>query len=516
MSDIKKNSSKLCDQYEELTGTRSAFLTRAEQYSRMSLPYIMPSTKTSAAQNQHGYQGIGAEAVNSLANKIVMTLFPLGMPFYSLKFDDEIEKKLEVEKTDRTSLTAGLNKVVDLSLIEMQKLKLRPDLVTAAKHLIIAGNDLLVFTDKGTKVLGLNKYVCKRDPQGNLLRLITEEAVAFLTLPQNLKDAVKAANENGNQKEEELETLKLYTGYHLQENGTFTITQAIGDVDAGNKIEGVKPEMLPAIPNVWNLTSGEDYGRGLMEDHAGDFNVLEFLSEARARGAATMMDVKYLVRAGAMTDIDTLNKAPTGEFVLGNEDDISVLQLDKFADGRLIQDVMSEYQERISRAFLMLQSSIRDSERTTAFEIQKVANELDGSLGGIYSLLSVDMQLPIANQLLDRVDSDLLDGNFQPIITAGIDALGRNRELEKIGQYSEMMAIPNSWAEPVQARMDWDKYSEMVASNLSLDTSFLKPVEEVQQANQVESAGQTDQVLADSLASSAGAAMGKQMIEGKP
>lgn len=509
-----KMKSTLDVRYTELIGNRASFITRAEQYSKMSLPYILPNSKTSAAQNMHGYQGIGAEAVNHLANKIIMTMFPISMPFYTLKFDAEIEEEMEANNTDRISTTSALNKVVDLSLIEMQKLKLRPDLVTAAKHLIISGNDLLVFTKKGTKVLGLDKYAVKRDPQGNLLRLITCEDVVYLTLPPTIKMALRSKQKNP-AKKDEFEKLKLYTGYSLQEDGTFTIEQSVDDVVAITPITKVRPELVPAIPSTWNLTSGEDYGRGLMEDHSGDFHVLELLSEARARGAATMMDVKYLVRAGAMTDIDTLNKAPTGEFVIGNEDDIHILQLDKFADGKLIQDVMNEYQERISRAFLMIQNSIRDSERTTAFEIQKVANELDGSLGGIYSTLSVDMQLPIAYQLLDRVNSELLSGDFQPIITAGVDALGRNRELEKIQQYSEMMAIPQSWAEPLLKRMDWDKYSTLVASQLSLDTSFLISEDTVNKSTENESTGQTQQVLADSLASSTGSALGKQLIEGK-
>lgn len=509
-----KSKSTLESRYNELVGTRSSFLTRAESYSKMTLPYILPRSKTDSAQNKHGYQGIGAEAVNSLANKIVMTLFPIGLPFFSLKFDKEIEKELEAKNTDKTPLTARFNKIVDLAMIEMQKLKLRPDLVNAAKHLIISGNDLLVFTKKGTKVLGLDKWVIKRDPQGNMLRLITCEDVVYLTLPTAVKAMIRAAKQDPTKKEE-FEKLKLYTGYTLQEDGTFTIEQSVGDIKAIEPITSVDKKLVPAIPNVWNLTSGEDYGRGLIEDHAGDFHVLEFLSEARARGAATMMDVKYLVRVGAITDVETLNKAPTGEFVLGNADDITILQLDKFADGRLIQDVMKEYQERISRAFLMLQSSIRDSERTTAFEIQKVANELDGSLGGVYSLLSVDMQLPISYQLLEHVDDDLLDGSFEPIVTAGIDALGRNRELEKIQQYSEMMALPAAWADDIQKRMIWGNYSDLVSSQLSLDTSFLMPEEDVKAAEGNEGEGQTSQVLADSLASSTGTALGKQLIEGE-
>jgi hypothetical protein len=508
-----KLKSSLSTMYQSLVGDRSSFKERGESYSRKTLPYILPSTISSGAQNMHGYQGIGAEAVNHLSNKIVSTLFPVVEPFFSLKFDDEAEEKIEASGADRSELDVGLNKIVDMAIIQMNNLKLRPSLVTKIKHLIITGNACLVFTDRGVKLLGLNKYVVKRDPQGNLLKLITHEKVSYLSLPADLKLLVRV--QKVTKDKDENEVLDLYTGYCLQEDETFTITQAVGEYEAIKPITGIKPDNLPAVVGRWNATSGEDYGRGLVEDHSGDFHVLEFLSEARAKGAATMMDVKYLVRPGSLTDVDTLNKAGTGEFVQGMEDDISVLQLDKYADGRLIQDVMSEYQERIQRAFLMVNAAVRDSERTTAFEIQKVANELDLSLGGIYSTLSVEVQKPVAVNLLAKVDQKLVGGKFNPSIQTGIEALGRSRELEKIAQYSEMMALPASWAEPIQKRIDWTKYSNMISSNIALDTSFLIPEEEVQKSDESEQGAGTEGALAESLAKSAGNSLGKQMIEGK-
>ena len=43
------------------------------------------------------------------------------------------------------------------------------------------------------------------------------------------------------------------------------------------------PEMFcPYIPVVWNLSSGDNYGRGQVEDYAGDFIKLSELSAALA------------------------------------------------------------------------------------------------------------------------------------------------------------------------------------------------------------------------------------------
>lgn len=508
------NKSPISTRYSELEGVRSSFLTRGEQYSKMTLPYILPQTKSDGAQNKHGYQGIGAEAVNHLANKMVATLFPIAESFFKLGFDSDTQAELEQSDAIVAELDIGLNKIVDLAIIEMNKLKLRPDLISKAKHLIISGNAMLVFTDKGVKLLGLDKYVVKRDTCGNLLRVISKEKVSFLSLPPEMKEVLKV-KPNGKlaKNRDDNEELDLYTSYALQEDGTFTIEQAVDEFVAGEAKEGVKPEDLPAIVGRWNSTSGEDYGRGLVEDHSGDLHVLEFLSEARALGSATMMDVKYLVRPGSLTDIESLNKAPTGEFCQGMPEDIAVLQLDKFADGRLIQDVMQEYQQRISRAFLMLQSQIRDSERTTAFEIQKTANEMDLSLGGVYSTQVVDWQLPVANQLLSKVNTKLVDAEFEPQIKSGLAALGRASELEKLGQFSEMMALPQAWPEELRRNTDWDLYSNLVASNISLDISFIKKADPEQETKEQESVEES--ALGESLAKSAGSSLGKQLIEGE-
>ena len=49
---------------------------------------------------------------------------------------------------------------------------------------------------------------------------------------------------------------------------------------------------------------------------------------------------------------------------------------------------MSKIEQRLSYAFLLNASVIRDSERTTAEEVRMTAQELQDSLGGIYGVLS--------------------------------------------------------------------------------------------------------------------------------
>ena len=73
-----KGSDSVADKYEGLCGTRSSFVRSAESYSKMTLPYIMPKNgnKNQEGRNQHGWQSIGAEGVNHLANRMTQALFP--------------------------------------------------------------------------------------------------------------------------------------------------------------------------------------------------------------------------------------------------------------------------------------------------------------------------------------------------------------------------------------------------------------------------------------------------------
>lgn len=506
---------KLNSQYMLLASDRSSYLERGRQYSKMSLPYVLTDEgKQSGATNMHGWQGIGAEAVNHLSNKVVEALMPVAESFFTLDVDPDTDMELQEAGFDKTKLAMYFNKITDNAMRHMLKLQIRVKLIELERHLIISGNGALVISDEGAKVLGLDRFVCKRDSWGKILIAITEECITYEELTTNVKALIDIER-----KDKPTETnglLKMYTGYHRQ-GDEYIITQTVNGHPTMEP-NTVPAKLLPIIIPRWNSTSGEDYGRGLMEDHAGDFHVIEFLSEARARGAATMMDVKYLVRPGSLTDVATMNKAKTGDFIQGVEDDIVAFQLDKFADGDLIQNVMQEYTDRIGRAFMVLSASVRDSERTTKFEIQKLANELDLKLGGVYSAQTAELQTPLANQLLDMVSSDLLDEldiDLEPLVVTGIEALGRAQELEKLITYSEMMMLPQNWPEALQEKTDWDLYSEVIASNLSLDVGWLiqETEEDKADANEEEIQNQAGGKFADAMASSAGNELGKQMTE---
>ena len=57
----------------------------------------------------------------------------------------------------------------------------------------------------------------------------------------------------------------------------------------------------------------------------------------------------------------------------------------------------------MSYAFLLHTAIQRDAERVTAQEIRYMAEQLETAMGGVYSLLSQEFQLPLVKILMKRM-----------------------------------------------------------------------------------------------------------------
>lgn len=486
----------LASKYAEEAKRRENTLARARDYSSMTLPSIVPYTLADKNvdnridTSQSEWQSFGAQAVNNLANRIVMTLFPPSRSFYKLEFSSDMKDELMQANWDTDDLATSLSQIESDSMQYMDEMVPRDLDIRTAKHLIISGNYLHYYPnrDKPAIGIGIDQYVVKRDTRGTLLLCIVEEIKALDSLPEDVQEKVRDTPEGRNLKGSE--EVKLYTGAKLDSPGRYVVHQECLGVKIGNEFR-VSEANLPFDVLGWNRTDGEDYARGLVEDHAGDMYVVQMLSEAIIKGMVLMADVKYFVKPGSMTDLQHLVTSPTGEFISGNIDDVGVLQLEKYASFDSIQSVLELYQRRLGTAFLLNSEVRRDAERVTAYEIRKDAAELETSLGGIYSHLSLVWQRPRAHRLLNKTlkksKTGLKLSDFNPKIVTGVEALGRVNELDKIMQFTEMLQMTNTWPKEILTRVKWDKFAQKVSAEISLDTSgFLMSSEEFAQMQQAQ------------------------------
>ena len=80
---------------------------------------------------------------------------------------------------------------------------------------------------------------------------------------------------------------------------------------------------------------------------------------------------------------------------------------------------------------------MRNADRVTAEEIRMLSQELESALGGLYSLLSNELQLPLVNRLLEVLNKTkklpkLPKDVVNPVIITGVEALGRGNDLQKL------------------------------------------------------------------------------------
>ncbi len=120
-----------------------------------------------------------------------------------------------------------------------------------------------------------------------------------------------------------------------------------------------------------------------------------------------------------------------------------------------------------------------------------MAQELESALGGVYSVLSQEFQLPLVNLLLQRLVKAKKMPKFpkdtvKPQIVTGIEALGRGQDLNKLAQFLEYLSPLGP--EAIMGNLNLDDYIDRLGASLGIDTSGLikTPEQKAQEAEQAQ------------------------------
>jgi hypothetical protein len=421
--------------YLELASQRLSFLQRARDCAELTIPTLVPPEGHSYATRYYTpFQGVGARGVNNLASKLLLALLPPNQPFFRMAVDTYLLKKQGGDDTLKTELEKALGEVERAIMTEVETSSIRVGAFEALKQLIVSGNSLIYVPDKGgMRVFKMDSYVVKRDPSGSVLYLVTKETISPVTLPKE----IRAITKSGDTTKEK--TLELYTAVCREEDGWY-VFQEINGIKIPGTIGKYALDKNPYIPLRYNRVDGEDYGRGFVEEYFGDLRSLEALTKAIVEGSAAASKVLFLVNPNGATRAKILAETPNGGFAAGNAADVTTLQLQKFNDFRVAQDTANQITQRLSFAFLLNSSVQRDAERVTAEEVRFMAQELESALGGAYSVMSQEFQLPLVNRLMDRMAKKgrlpkLPKDIINPMIVTGVEALGRGNDLNKLDMF---------------------------------------------------------------------------------
>lgn len=483
---------------------RRGMLTRFEDYAAVTIPKVcLPdNVDQNTASIQHDWTSVGAQAVNHLTNKIVLSLFRPGMPFFRLDPNKELRRQLDelgVTETDfRESLVAGEQDALKV----MDQKAIRPKLNELVKHLVVTGNVTLDLEDEDQpRVIGVRHYVAKRSISGRLIHVLIREKVLWDELSDDVQEAVPRPEV----KQGEHAYVQYIRWYH-HKGKKWYYTQHVDGFQLPEKFDKVYDEdTMPVHVLTWDLADEHDYGTGLVEDYAGDFGTLSTLSEAEIKAAILASDYRWLANPAGVGDISEFKTSTTGDVIMGVKDDLNLVALTSANGLELISKSADKVISRIGRAFLMSSAVTRDAERVTAEEIRMQAQELETSLGGVYSRLAVELQLPIAVWLLSQIDVTVKGTKLVPTIVTGLAALSRNAEAQQLQLFLQDMAVIATYPPELSGRLMLDAVMSTLASAHGIAPGkYVKPEQQYQQELAAQAQAQTEQI-ASQEASKAGA-----------
>lgn len=509
--------------YRSLLVTRNPFYAAAEKAAKLTIPSLLPPEGHAAGMQLYmPYQSVGARGINHLSAKLVLALFPPNAPFFKLDVTAEIKADLAEREDDvRTALEQKLAQYERVLLEDIESSGDRVVLSEALKQLLVTGNVLLYISREGSRLFTIDRYVVRRSPMGEPVEIVVRESFAREALPPEARDFMLANGLLREAPDFDDDSFDIYT--HLRRDGaTWTVYQEVQGLRLPGS-EGTYPrDKSPWLPLRLIKVDGEDYGRSYVTEYIGDLHTLEALSQAIVEASVAGARVLFLVKPNSLTRERDLATAPNAAIVTGDANDVSVIQMQKFSDLRVARETMDTIENRLQFAFLLHSAIQRSGERVTAEEIRVMAQELEDGLGGIYSLLTQELQLPyvrVRQGMLARTGKlpTLPKDAVKFTIVTGLQALGRGHDKTKLINY--LSTIGQLFGEQALARLNMREALERLALAEGVDTLRLLIPEEMfqqmqaQQQQQQQAMAMMEQLGPEALRQMGGAA---QQMQGNP
>jgi hypothetical protein len=485
--------------YEILKRNREHFLDRAQECSELTIPSLLPPDGFHSSTDLYNpFQSVGARGVNNLASKLLLLLLPPNSPFFRLSIAGQAKKDLEQQKEVKSEVEKSLATIEREVSNKIEQLALRVSVFEALKHLIVAGNVLTYLPKKGNmRVFPLTNFVCKRDSSGNIIEIVIKETIHPTYLDN---DTVERISQFEDFKPDE--EIDLYTHIYKLDDKKFYTCQEVKGIKIENSIGSYNVDALPYQALRMVRVDNEDYGRGYVEEFLGDLKSLEGLSQSLVESAAASSKVVFMVRPNSVTRKKDLAQTRNGDIITGSSDDVAVLQAQKQYDLQVVERSIAKLEERMSYAFLLNTAIQRDAERVTAQEIRYMAQQLETAMGGIYSLLSQEFQLPLVTILMKRMSQAneipaLPKNSVKPTIITGVEALGRGNDLQKLREFVAEIANLAQVNPQIVQSLNTQDLVKRIATGLGIETDGLVKSEEeiMQEQEEMQSQMQNQQMM---------------------
>ncbi|MEW6121290.1 MAG: portal protein [Pseudomonadota bacterium] len=429
------------DIYQRLSAARTSPLTTARELAELTIPSeFPPEGYTTGDKIGSNNQSIGSIAVNTLAALLMFMAFPPGRPMMRFKpVEHKLADEIKRDPTLWSKVKLGLARKEIEHRERAETTPLRSTYTAHLRQLLIGGNSLWqhVSLDHPT-VHRMDTYVVKRDAKGQPLFSILLEEVSLAGMEEDHRDILRdRLGDKLKGKAEWEQTAKVYTVCKLDTEGDERVwrywQEAEGELLPGTEVTA-DFDNPPMYPDWLIPVFGQDWGRSYCEQYRGDLFTVETASSSLNDGAALAALCLLFVKPGGRTSVKQIKMAENLAVLSGSAEDVTAFRLDKNGDFQFVSAHLDQAYRRLSRAFLLQTSIVRDAERVTREEIARLGNELEKAMGGLYSELSQRTQRTVVLRFvrLHEEDDEQLpqvpEGLIRLSVVTGIDALGATTE----------------------------------------------------------------------------------------
>jgi len=524
----KSGQTTVKGRYDALTSVRSGVLERARTAAEITIPGLLPragSTETNDLPIPN--QSMGARSVTNLSSRLMIALFPPNRSFFRFRLPKELQEEFEESgEFEESQIENALAENEQIVTDKFESTASRQQVFIAIQHLIVAGNYMLkVEEDNSLRGFRLDQFVVSRDARGNVKEIVTQENVAWETLDKRIRRKVAKPDISVSQ-EVPANTadsnkvggndIDVYTQIKFDPSKRKKKRWVVKQEIDGKIVQTGSFEVNPFLPIRWFAVSGENYGRSHVEENIGDLAALDGLSKSILDAAVASARILLLRNPAGLTKEEDLARGENGDIINGREDDVAFLQVGKFADMQVAAQEAGVLRDGIGFAFLLNTSLQRDGERVTATEIRTLAQELEGTLGGVFSHLANELQRPYLRRMITQLQKngelavfDETDVKFE--ILTGLEALGREADLVNIQTLTQLLqALPES----AQDTVKWNQIVKKIVIALNLDLeSAVKSNDELEAEQATEFQQQIAVAGAQSAAESGGQVAGQNIAQ---
>lgn len=444
---------KAADLYKTLSGgQRESVCEMGRKMAELTIPSVFPESGYQPGDDVPGNnQSIGAQCLNTLTAHLEFMAFPPGQPIFRAEPE---EQKVQEMVDEDPELWAKVELAMSRVELSHRKKFASFPLDTAytgyTKLLLVAGNALWKHLKLQEPTFHRpDRYVVKRSGGGLPLLMILEEKLTFEGMdPDHINFIKSVASEDDSKaweaagKSDWDRQVTVHSVCRLRVHPDGEVTWRYWEEYEGHAIPDTKVETDADNPPMWAGWMvphyGHDWGTSYCEEYRGDLYTVEAHASALNDGASLAALSLLLVKPGATTSIRQIREAKNLSTLPGDADDLSVFRTDKSADFNFVATNLEAASRRLSAAFLTQSAVVRQAERVTKEEVQRVGQELDKALGGLYTMIAQGNQKIIITRAV-RLNEDEKDGPpelpadmVNITVVTGKDALGQSLEFESL------------------------------------------------------------------------------------